>query len=65
MTDPESDAQVENPLTAQRGNALDFQGLMKLAEKHAVRFLHVMSCTNGKSPCGMGLWEGVPLMVEA
>ena len=20
-----------------------------------------MSCTNGKAPCGMGLWEGVPL----
>jgi len=34
---------------------------MKLAEKHAVRVLSVMSCTNGSRPCGMGLWEGVPL----
>ena len=34
---------------------------MKLAEKHAVRFMGVMSCTNGRFPCGMGLWEGVPL----
>ena len=34
---------------------------MKLAEKHAVRFLKVMSCNNMKNPLGMGLWEGVPL----
>jgi len=34
---------------------------MQLAEKHAVRFLHVMSCTNAHAPLGMGLWEGVPL----
>ena len=34
---------------------------MKLAERHAHRFMHVMTCTNGRSPCGMGLWEGVPL----
>lgn len=61
VADPDSDAQVETPLSKQRDTALDFQGLMQLAEKHAVRFLHVMSCTNGKSPCGMGLWEGVPL----
>jgi DMSO/TMAO reductase YedYZ molybdopterin-dependent catalytic subunit len=34
---------------------------MQLAEKHAVRFLKVMTCNNGDSPLGMGLWEGVPL----
>jgi len=34
---------------------------MKLAEKHAVRYLKVMTCTNAADPCGMGLWEGVPL----
>jgi hypothetical protein len=34
---------------------------MKLAEKHAVRFLKVMTCNNGDSPLGVGLWEGVPL----
>ena len=59
--DPASNAQVEHPLTRQRGTALDWAGLMRLAERHAVRFLGVMSCTNGRRPCGMGLWEGVPL----
>ena len=34
---------------------------MTLAEKRAVRFLHVISCTNMPKPLGMGLWEGVPL----
>jgi len=32
-----------------------------LAEKHAVRFLHVTNCTNGADPYHMTLWEGVPL----
>ncbi|MHC4180158.1 MAG: molybdopterin-dependent oxidoreductase [Planctomycetota bacterium] len=61
IPDPESDSKVERPLSKERGTALDWQGLMKLAEKHAVRFMNVMSCTNGRSPFGMGLWEGVPL----
>ncbi len=59
--DPESDAEVESPMTIAGGNALDWQGLMGLADKHAVRFLKVMSCTNVRVPFGMGLWEGVPL----
>jgi len=59
--DPESDAEFDNPLTKASGNALDWAGLMKLAEKHAVRFLHVLTCTNAPRPYGMGLWEGVPL----
>ena len=61
VPDPESNAAVVNPMTRKKGNALDFKGLMKLAEKHAVRFLKVMSCNNMKNPLGMGLWEGVPL----
>ncbi|MCR4411944.1 MAG: molybdopterin-dependent oxidoreductase, partial [Thermoguttaceae bacterium] len=61
IPDPESDCKVENPLSKERGTALDWQGLMQLAEKHAVRFFKVMTCTNGADPCGMGLWEGVPL----
>jgi DMSO/TMAO reductase YedYZ molybdopterin-dependent catalytic subunit len=61
IPDPESNSQVERPLSKARGTALDWQALMKLAEKHAVRLLKVMSCTNGRSPFGMGLWEGVPL----
>jgi len=61
LADPESNSQVENPLTRESGTALDFAGLMKLAETKAVRFMSVMSCTNGKQPFGMGLWEGVPM----
>ncbi|HUT47025.1 MAG TPA: molybdopterin-dependent oxidoreductase, partial [Sedimentisphaerales bacterium] len=47
--------------SGQAGTALDWAGLMKLAETRAVRYMSVMSCTNGKAPFGMGLWEGVPL----
>jgi DMSO/TMAO reductase YedYZ molybdopterin-dependent catalytic subunit len=61
VPDPDSNCEVQQPLSKQLGTALDWQGLMELAEEHAVRFLHVMTCTNGRSPCGMGLWEGVPL----
>ncbi|MHC4681418.1 MAG: molybdopterin-dependent oxidoreductase [Planctomycetota bacterium] len=61
LPDPESNAQVERPLSRASGTALDFAGLMKLAETRAVRFMSVMSCTNGREPFGMGLWEGVPM----
>jgi len=59
--DPDSDAKVEQPLSKQLGTTLNWDGLMKLAEKHAVRYLNVISCTNSQRPLGMGLWEGVPL----
>ena len=36
IADPESDVKIENPLSKQRGNALDWPGLMALAERHAV-----------------------------
>jgi len=61
LPDPESNAEVERPLSKASGTALDWAGLMKLAETRAVRYMFVMSCTNGRKPCGMGLWEGVPL----
>jgi len=61
LPDPESNSEVERPLSKASGTALDWDGLMKLAETNAVRFMSVMSCTNGKAPFGMGLWEGVPL----
>ena len=61
LPDPDSNASVERPLSKAMGTALTWEGLMGLAEKHAVRILSVMTCTNGRSPCGMGLWEGVPL----
>ena len=40
VPDPASDSSVEQPLSRALGNALDWKGLMSLAEKHAVRFLH-------------------------
>ena len=61
LSDPESDTKVERPLSKAMGTALSWDRLIALAEKHAVRFMSVMSCTNGRFPCGMGLWEGVPL----
>ncbi len=61
IPDPASDSAVEQPLSRELRNALDWNGLMKLAEKHAVRFLHVCVCTNGADPFHMSLWEGVPL----
>jgi DMSO/TMAO reductase YedYZ molybdopterin-dependent catalytic subunit len=61
VPDPESNSKMGNPLSKEKGNAFDFPALMKLAEKHAVRFLHVLTCTNAPKPFGMALWEGVPL----
>jgi len=61
LPDPDSNAQVERPLSKEKGNALTWEQLMSLAEKKSVRFLHVISCTNMPKPLGMGLWEGVPL----
>lgn len=63
VPDPETDAKVERPLSKERGTALTWSDLMQLAEKHAVSYLHVMTCLNGSQPLGMGLWEGVPLRV--
>lgn len=59
--DPAAPPKIGNPLSREQGTALDWDGLLKLAERHAVRFLKVMTCNNGGSPLGMGLWEGVPL----
>jgi hypothetical protein len=61
VPDPNAPTKLENPLSREKGNALDWDGLMKLAEQHAVRFLKVMTCNNLGAPLGMGLWEGVPL----
>jgi DMSO/TMAO reductase YedYZ molybdopterin-dependent catalytic subunit len=61
IADPDSDVQIEQPLSKALGNALDWPGLMALAEKHAVRYMKVMTCLNVGKPFGMGLWEGVPL----
>jgi len=61
VPDPNSNPEMEHPMSREKGNPLTFDGLMKLAEKHAVRFLKIMTCNNIGAPLGMGLWEGVPL----
>ena len=61
VPDPASNSQVEHPFSRALGTALDWSRLMELAKTHAVRFLHVCTCTNGADPFHMTLWEGVPL----
>jgi DMSO/TMAO reductase YedYZ molybdopterin-dependent catalytic subunit len=61
VSDPEHKTDLKNPLTKEKGNALDWNGLMKLAERRTVSFLKVMTCNNIGRPLGMGVWEGVPL----
>jgi DMSO/TMAO reductase YedYZ molybdopterin-dependent catalytic subunit len=61
VPDPASDSSVERPLSRALGNALDWNGLMKMAANHVVRFMQVCSCVNGTDPFHMSLWEGVPL----
>jgi DMSO/TMAO reductase YedYZ molybdopterin-dependent catalytic subunit len=61
IADPTSDVQIENPLSKQRGTALNWSGLLALTEKHAVRYMKAMTCLNVDRVFGMGLWEGVPL----
>jgi DMSO/TMAO reductase YedYZ molybdopterin-dependent catalytic subunit len=61
VSDPAAPAKIRNPLSKEAATALDWNGLMRLAEKHAVRFLKIMTCNNIGAPLGMGLWEGVPL----
>lgn len=48
-------------LTLADGTALDLPALLKLGERHGVKFLKAMQCLNIPTPLGQGLWEGVPL----
>jgi len=61
VADPEHPARLTRPLTAADGTALRFDDLLRMAERHAVRFAKVMTCLNIGCPLGMGIWEGVPL----
>jgi DMSO/TMAO reductase YedYZ molybdopterin-dependent catalytic subunit len=61
VADPENPATLGKPFTKKDGSALDFKALLRLADKHAVRFAKVMTCLNIGCPLGMGIWEGVPL----
>src|SRR5262245_41763829 len=61
VSDPEHPASLGKQLTVKDNTALDFKALLRLGEKHAVRFAKVMTCLNIGCPLGMGVWEGVPL----
>lgn len=61
ISDPENPATLGKQFTKKDGTALDFAALLKLGEKHAVKFAKVMTCLNIGCPLGMGVWEGVPL----
>ena len=61
VSDPDNPAKIRSPLTRKDGTAFDFSALMKLAEKHVVRFAKTMTCLNIGCPLGTGIWEGVPL----
>ena len=61
ISDPDHPVRLRHPLTKKDNSALDFQALLALGEKHAVRFPKMMTCLNLGCPLGMGIWEGVPL----
>jgi len=61
IPDPDSNADVRNPLTASKNTAFDFQQLLDLGKKHSVCIPKIMTCNNLACPLGTGLWEGVPL----
>jgi len=61
LSDPENPATLGKQFTKKDNTALDFATLLKIGEKHAVRFAKVMTCLNIGCPLGMGIWEGVPL----
>lgn len=61
IADPDKPATLGKSFTKADNTALDFAALVKLGEKHAVRFPKIMTCLNLGCPLGMGIWEGVPL----
>ena len=61
ISDPEKPATLGRTFTKKDSTALDFEALLKLGEKHVVRFPKIMTCLNMGCPLGMGLWEGIPL----
>jgi DMSO/TMAO reductase YedYZ molybdopterin-dependent catalytic subunit len=63
VADPASDSKLERPMSSDLGTALDFDALLQLADKHAVRYVKGVTCNNMGEPLGVGIWEGVPLRV--
>ncbi len=61
IADPDNPATLGKQFTRKDNTALDFDTLVELGKKHAVRFAKIMTCLNIGCPLGMGVWEGVPL----
>jgi DMSO/TMAO reductase YedYZ molybdopterin-dependent catalytic subunit len=61
ISDPENPAALGKQFKKADNTAIDFDTLLKLGEKHTVRFPKIMTCLNMGCPLGMGVWEGVPL----
>jgi DMSO/TMAO reductase YedYZ molybdopterin-dependent catalytic subunit len=61
MADPDNPPKLGKPLTKGAGTALNWEGLLRLGERKAVKIPKIMTCNNIGRPLGMGLWEGVPL----
>jgi DMSO/TMAO reductase YedYZ molybdopterin-dependent catalytic subunit len=61
ISDPQNPAKLGKEFKKADNTAIDFDTLLKLGEKHAVRFPKIMTCLNMGCPLGMGVWEGVPL----
>jgi DMSO/TMAO reductase YedYZ molybdopterin-dependent catalytic subunit len=61
VADPNHPATLGKQLTRKDGTAVDFAGLLRLAETRTVRFAKVMTCLNMGCTLGLGIWEGVPL----
>lgn len=61
VSDTDHPATLGKQFMKKDNTALNFDDLMRLAEKKAVRFPKVMTCLNIGCPLGTGIWEGVPL----
>jgi DMSO/TMAO reductase YedYZ molybdopterin-dependent catalytic subunit len=61
IADPENPATLGKQFKKADNTAIDFNTLLKLGERHSVRFAKIMTCLNVGCPLGMGIWEGVPL----
>jgi DMSO/TMAO reductase YedYZ molybdopterin-dependent catalytic subunit len=61
VSDSDHPAKLGQQFQKSDKTALDFTGLLKLAESNSVKFPKVMTCLNIGCPLGMGIWEGVPL----
>ena len=58
ISDPDHPTRLRKPMSKADDTALNFAGLMKLAETKAVRFAKVMTCLNIGCPLGAGVWGG-------